>query len=66
MVAALEAASFRRSGERDTRVELARDDGAFVCVPMVPVLDSDHLREILAAARMSVTRLLEILERLPE
>jgi hypothetical protein len=66
MVAALESASFRRSLDRESRVELTRDDGVVVSVPMVSVLDSDQLREVLAAARLSVTRLLEILERLPE
>ncbi len=66
MVAALERASFRRVVDRESHVELTRDDGAVVRVPIVSVLASDQLREILLAARLSVTRLLEILERLPE
>ncbi len=66
MVAALESAGFWRIAARSAHeITLTRDPASVVRVPLAPVLDADQLRSVLEAARLSVTRLLEILERLP-
>jgi hypothetical protein len=66
LAAALESAGFRRVTTRVERdIHLMGGPGAVVRVPLRNVLDADQLREILRAAQLSVTRLLEILERMP-
>jgi hypothetical protein len=63
VIAALEHAGFSRTDSCSDRVELSRRRGEIVQVPLVAVLDAEQIGSVLAAARLSVVSLLELLER---
>jgi hypothetical protein len=65
LIVLLEQAGCRRLDSRQDKTEMVGREGALVLVPLVPVVPAEIVGEILIAARLSVIRVLELLDRTP-